>query len=756
MQLKDRKFIKNTFPRYYGGADGSGFFGTRPLTAPNTNYQYGGYYIPENPYQTSQFFNKPNPSYNDYLSAKNGGDPNVVGKGQFQYKTPSLAQTRERQQTTPNPTGAIGSAGLGPWGAIAEIAAQNAKGFLNEATYKTVDADEIKSNQNTSNSSFGGVNFKVIDTNIDKEPYLDHWSTKSVLTDVLSGNPLAAAGKLIFGKKGEQERKIARAKDLAALDNAASFNNAYEQYLRNGHAEGGKDAMPITRGGNAGMVNTAYGKRYMPQNSYTNKGEQIVDTLTYNSYKVKNGHRDNAPTFLRGRDAVLTASKKKELLNPETGNTFAEDWPVYKAAGIPQRLLDLQSYVHMRNNMNNKNRRNGYITAKTGEDAILFYDDLLADLPNTNVYGKKPNKIGELLRAAQYTPNITNNIGDIDYSYLFDNLKSISGVPVGANLTDIGRIPTSIVDTGSPRMFPDKHNNSIGAVSYYPRMSSTEQPDTDNLAYKLIPQSRSATTPPFYFYGNSNRTPVKNSPDKKPSSLTPDNVSSIVPPIDFGLESYNITNPQQSNPKNNKPGLDKNLKRIDKGRIPEIKPWEILASRLPGFASSIIGAINTKKQPTSKINSYRPNTYAGMALPKLAGLRINNIPVLRDIDSKLNAYMQQLASQSSLTAGQKQLYHMAAVDRAQRAKANAIYDAQIQNNKYVSDWANAAINVGDKDASNRIATTQYDKQYMDRALAARNKIYNSFLTDIYNQTGATTRDLMNIRMLNAMLNRYQA
>jgi hypothetical protein len=45
---------------------------------------------------------------------------------------------------------------------------------------------------------------------------------------------------------------------------------------------------------------------------------------------------------------------------------------------------------------------------------------------------------------------------------------------------------------------------------------------------------------------------------------------------------------------------------------------------------------------------------------------------------------------------------------------------------------------------------------MDMAIAARNKVANSFLTDIYNQSGAITKDLMNSRILNAMLNRYQA
>lgn len=562
MQLRDKKYMKNKgLPKYFTGWE------LPKLTQPNINLQQYGiqpnYSIPQN-----YILNRP-----DWNSVSLYNDGYGNGYGQFQSKLPSLMpqKQQQKQQTDPNPPGAIGSQGLGPWGAIAEIAATNAKGFINEFSYQPTSSYEILSNQNRTTSSVGGISYTKIDTSIDKDDYLDHWSAKNIANDFLSGNLGAALGKTMGHGRDKQLKEIEKAEKEAKMRNEASYNNAYNEYLRNNEmlerAKYGRDAKTDNmRYGKNKIVNTAYGKAYLPQNAWVSKNERIVDTLTGNSYSIKNGSNDTAPAFLRGRDAVLTNSSKKELLNPETGNTFAKDFYAYANSGNLQHLLDLQRFVHQRNGINNSGN---YVKAELGLNA-----------------------------------------GDI--------------------------------------------------------------------------------------------------------------------------------------------------KRVDNGRIPEIKPWEVILSRLPQLASAYAGFIDARKQPVSRINSYVPNRYAGMALPILAGLRVNSSPVLRDIDNKYNSYVRQLNSQYSLTAGQKQLYQLAAMYNSQMAKAMAIYDSQIQNNKYNSDFASTALSLGAKDAENRISTSQYDKQYYDKAISAKNKVIDSYLADIYKSSGAVVSDLMNSRILNAMLNRYQA
>lgn len=506
MQLKTRKCIKNTkkLPKCLFGLDSKNPFGVSELS-------------------------KPDPSLDKYANYGTGGlDSSAASGGAF------------------------------PWQMAIEYGLKNAQGLVDSLTYEPTSSDDIKNNQSTSYGSYGGVQYKQISNNIDESQYLDNWSTKSALTDMASGNIIGGALKFFGVGKSKQEEQLRKAREQINIDNQLAQSNAFTQYWTNRNkleqAYEGRDARSNSnKRGKTKLVNTAQGKQRLPQNAWVSKNEQIVDTLTGEHYKVKNGPGDTAPAYLRGRDAVLTNSTRQDLVNPQTGNSFANDFSRYAAAGRLQELLDLQKFVHNRNNAKDKK---GYIKAKDG-------------------------------------------------------------------------------------------------------------------------------------------------------------------------------------------------------KIPEIKPWEILASRLPAIGSSLAGFINARKQPTSKINSYVPNTYANMALPELAGLRVNSQPMLRDIDDKYRTYLEQLNSQSSLTAGQKQLYQMAAMNNSQMAKAKVLADAQDQNNSYIANWANAAINVGDRDAANRIQTTQYDKQYMDKALSARNKVANSFLTDMYNQSSAMVKDLMNSRTLNAMLKKYQ-
>ena len=512
MQLKDKKYIKNTrrFPKYYGGR-----------TAFSDLYG------------------------NDYS----------VDPTQYTTNNQQNPQSGNNQQGSQNPKGAVGSGGLGPWGSIAEIAATNVKGFINELNYQPTKADQIESNQGSRYQSYGGIQYKQIDNDIDVNSYRQHWSTQNKLNNFFSGNVGGVLGIDFGGGDQKQLDEIKKAINNINVKNRAARADAFSQYWQNRNqfesAYDGRDANTPTRStGNKKLVNTAYGKQYLPQNAWVSKNERIIDTETGAQHFVKFGKNDTAPAHLTGKDAVLSASKKKSLLNPETGNSFSEDYPTYAAAGRVQDLLDLQKYVHM---------------------------------VNGNVRNKTPKYYG----------------GRTAFSDLYGN------------------------------------DYSVDPTQYINNLSKTTKPQN----------------------------------------------------------------------------LDDDLKRVDKGRIPEIKPWEILLSRLPGLFSSIGGFINTRKQPTSRINSYHPNTYAKAALPKLAGLRINAMPILKDIDDKYRTYLSYLNSQPSLTAGQRQLYQLAAMRNSQEAKAKAMYDNQVQNNAYLTNWANAAIGVGKDEASSlsysdrKVATT---------------------------------------------------
>ena len=55
-------------------------------------------------------------------------------------------------------------------------------------------------------------------------------------------------------------------------------------------------------------VNTAYGIMPGEPNALTNKGEEILDTETGVMSHVGRGPNDTAPSYLRGKDAVITTN----------------------------------------------------------------------------------------------------------------------------------------------------------------------------------------------------------------------------------------------------------------------------------------------------------------------------------------------------------------------------------------------------------------------------------------------------------------
>jgi hypothetical protein len=105
------------------------------------------------------------------------------------------------------------------------------------------------------------------------------------------------------------------------------------------------------------------------------------------------------------------------------------------------------------------------------------------------------------------------------------------------------------------------------------------------------------------------------------------------------------------------------------GDIPEIKPYELIIPRGLSFLSALNGLIRTRKQPTSHISSYYPNTGADAALNVLKNLKINNRPMLKGVNDMEYSTLLGISNDRNLSASQKHLL-----------KLNTIYNAQKQRN----------------------------------------------------------------------------
>lgn len=96
------------------------------------------------------------------------------------------------------------------------------------------------------------------------------------------------------------------------------------------------------------IVDTAFGKQYMPQNAWGSKGEWIESGATGDLHQITHGKNDTARIHVDDNDTIYSA----QLNNPITGNKIADDVPTYAAAGNLDELKMIQ-----RNQRNSKKLR---------------------------------------------------------------------------------------------------------------------------------------------------------------------------------------------------------------------------------------------------------------------------------------------------------------------------------------------------------------------------------------------------------------
>ena len=154
-------------------------------------------------------------------------------------------------------------------------------------------------------------------------------------------------------------------------------------------------------------------------------------------------------------------------------------------------------------------------------------------------------------------------------------------------------------------------------------------------------------------------------------------------------------------------------------------------------------------------NIYAANKYGPIALDALNRLRVDPYNQLRALDSKERAAYYRMQQNGGYTGGQRQAARIAlALGNAKQA-ADILNATQLQNNQYRSQWANAALQEGNQDASRRQAAAQYGWEAYNRAHGAKTKGIETHLANI----GALGQKWLQQRIKNKqygdILNMYQ-
>lgn len=129
-------------------------------------------------------------------------------------------------------------------------------------------------------------------------------------------------------------------------------------------------------------------------------------------------------------------------------------------------------------------------------------------------------------------------------------------------------------------------------------------------------------------------------------------------------------------------------------------------------------------------NIYAANRYGQSALQTLNRLRINPYNQLQSLNQNDRAAYYRMQQDGGYTGGQRQAGRIALALGNARNVADALNNADLQNNKYRQNWATAALEEGGQDAARRQAANQYAWEAYNRAHGAKTKGIETHLSNL--------------------------
>lgn len=173
---------------------------------------------------------------------------------------------------------------------------------------------------------------------------------------------------------------------------------------------------------------------------------------------------------------------------------------------------------------------------------------------------------------------------------------------------------------------------------------------------------------------------------------------------------------------NNKYNCGKNKYNCGKSKYADGK--EDLMLGLGRLIPSIIESgelLNWVKNKPKGSNVYASNPYSAAALQKLSQLKYSPYNELRASQNAERRAAYALNQSGGLTGSQKYLGKVASGIAGMKEDADIYRNAQLQNDKYSQNWAEAALQAGEQQAQRRQAANQYDYETYARAQGARTK-----------------------------------
>lgn len=176
---------------------------------------------------------------------------------------------------------------------------------------------------------------------------------------------------------------------------------------------------------------------------------------------------------------------------------------------------------------------------------------------------------------------------------------------------------------------------------------------------------------------------------------------------------------------------------------------------LLGAGTGLYQFLDAKSQDIKNPYTYVQNPYEGLALSKLAGLRINPYSIIRQLRNQERRNLYAINRAGGLSGAQKQFGNIAIGIGTQGNIAQVLTDIQSKNNQYINNYAQQALNAGQSDRAARMASNQYDLEYYSKAHAAKQQMEQMGLYNMLNAAQQGYANWWKLKTHNDNMNLYR-
>ena len=206
-------------------------------------------------------------------------------------------------------------------------------------------------------------------------------------------------------------------------------------------------------------------------------------------------------------------------------------------------------------------------------------------------------------------------------------------------------------------------------------------------------------------------------------------------------------------------GLLKSKDGFKFGKMPKYKDGKIdwMSNAIPsslGMMAGLAQYFGAKRETPYRPNTYRRNPYANNALSILAGLRMNELPILNQLRNAEARSNYALNNSGGLSGAQKYIGKIATAKNTQNSIAQALAGLQNYNNQYRSQYANALLQTGAQEAANRMTAMRADDDVYMKSHAARQQGMQMGIYNILNNLNQYAANEFKRKQFNSMYGLY--